>query len=85
MASKEKHRPSYNEPFRGTQWLEPEQCKKCVFRDRATAELDGKVIPVGATRSSCELFPYPDMKPGGVLHNTEKCKHYVKEALPQEE
>ena len=77
--AKKDHLPAFNEPFRGVETLKPIQCKDCVFRDKTSIKLDGKVVRVGATKSVCKMFEYPEIKPMGVLKNTEECDYYEQE------
>lgn len=74
----EKHSPNFEAPMTG-QMLIPEQCKNCIFRDKTKVVLEGKTIDAGASKSVCDMFEYPDMKPVGVLKNTEECEYYEKE------
>lgn len=74
-----KHTPSFHEPLYGTEALCPEQCKTCMFRNKTNVVLDGKEIQIGATKSVCAIFEYPDKKPMGVMKNTETCDFYEKE------
>lgn len=76
---KKEHTPSYNEPMSGAMWFKPEQCKDCIFRDRTTVKLDGEVKHVGATKSVCDIYEYPEMKPTGVMNNTAACDFYERE------
>ncbi len=79
MAEKEKRIPEFMQPMQGAAWFKPEQCKDCIFRDRTSVKLDGEVKHVGAGKSVCDIYEYPDMKPMGVMNNTETCKFYDKE------
>lgn len=75
-----KRTATFNEPIRGVEWLVPEQCKDCMFRDKTTVEEDdGRIINVGASRSTCIMFPYPDIKPMDVMENIAECDYYEKE------
>lgn len=76
---KKEHAPSYNESMYGADLLKPKQCKDCLFRDKTTVKLDGKTLQVGATKSVCGIFEYPDGKPMGVMKNMEECEYYEKE------
>lgn len=80
MPKKENERvPNFHEPICGAEMLHPEQCKTCIFRDKTTVKLDGVTIQVGATKSVCAIFEYPDKKPMGVMKNTDECDFYEKE------
>lgn len=48
------------------------QCKACLFRD------DGTPYSNDYRKSCCEMFPYPGMKPLGVINNKENCEYHVK-------
>lgn len=64
------------------QWADPNKidCTTCIWRDMETVELDGKILPVGATRCFCERFPKGEMyKPTAVLFNGEHCDYYLEE------
>ena len=47
------------------------QCKDCVFRD------DGTPYSSEYTKSSCQMFPYPDHKPMDVINNRGKCEYHL--------
>ena len=79
MEGNEKRVPNYMQPIQGSTWLKPEQCKNCIFRDKTSVKLDGEVKHVGAMKSVCDIFEYPEMKPMGVMNNTETCKFYDSE------
>lgn len=76
---KKEHTANFNEPMRGVQWLMPEQCKDCIFRDKTMATIDGKVVPVGATRYTCHIYESPNRKPNEVMKNKGDCDYYEKE------
>ena len=48
------------------------QCKDCIFRDDGT---EGSHY----TKSSCQIFKYPNMKPLNVINNRGKCEIYHNE------
>ena len=51
-------------------------CKDCVYRDRTTITLGGKVKPVGVTKCVCEQYT---LKPSEVLYMGLDCERYEKE------
>ena len=56
-------------------------CKDCVYRDKSTFNHKGTIIPIGITRSWCEVYT-PDIsngKPIEILMNNAKCKYYLKD------
>lgn len=55
------------------------KCKDCKYRDKTTITVNGKTIPVGITKGNCELFPYPENKPGEILFLNADCGFYEKE------
>jgi hypothetical protein len=54
-----------------TQFENCKQCKACLFRD------DGTIYSNDYRKCSCEMFPYPSMKPLGVINNKENCEYRV--------
>lgn len=46
------------------------QCKSCAYQN------DGTVWSNHYTKSSCQKFPYPDMKPIEVIDNEADCPEY---------
>lgn len=48
-------------------------CKDCQFKD------DGTVYSNDYTKSCCQKFPYPDMKPESVYNADSKCDQFKKE------
>lgn len=79
MDKKERHIPNYEQPIYGTQILEPEQCKNCMFRDKTKVTIGGKTKEVGWCKGNCIAFPYPDNKPMDVMKNKVECDYYEKE------
>lgn len=79
----EKHTPNYEQPIAGVTWFTPKQCRDCVFRYKNYFIIDGKKIPCdeadGWRKSSCQIYPYPQMKPDEVSKNTGECEFYEKE------
>jgi hypothetical protein len=49
------------------------QCKLCVFRD------DGTLWSNHYTKSCCQKYPYPKMKPLKVIDNNGTCPYRVSE------
>lgn len=47
-------------------------CKDCIYRD------DGTIYSKPYTKGSCQKFPYPRMKPLGVMTKGESCPQYKK-------
>ncbi len=45
-------------------------CKDCVYRS------DGTIWSSHHTKASCQKFPYPQMKPHGVLWDGASCPKY---------
>lgn len=52
-----------------------EQCKTCRFR---MFEINGKLID-DYRRSSCLIYPYPEMKPTSFYDGSAKCEFYEKQ------
>lgn len=52
------------------------KCRTCAFRDMTVITLDQKTIPVGITKSKCEMF---EAKPRAILFQNADCEFYVKE------
>lgn len=48
-------------------------CKDCAFRN------DGTIYSSHYTKGSCQKFPYPRMKPLGVMTKGDNCPEYKKE------
>lgn len=48
-------------------------CKDCRFRN------DGTIYSQPYTKGSCQKFPYPGIKPLGVMTRGEPCPEYKKE------
>lgn len=46
-----------------------EQCKDCKFRD------DGTIYSSDYRKGFCQKYPFPNIKPDGVMKNKIKCKH----------
>lgn len=82
--AKEKHIPNVEAPIAGVTWFVPEQCRDCIFRYKDHFIIDGKRVDCdesdGFKKSSCEIFPYPDMKPKEVMNNSGECEYYEKES-----
>ncbi len=79
----EKHTSNFEQPIRGTTWLEPRQCRNCVFRYKTFFEINNQRIPCseedGWRKDNCHFFPYPNGKPKEVYDNTGECEYYEKE------
>ena len=73
------HIPNFEQPITGVTWFKPEQCGDCIFRDKITYQKDGKAVECGWNKSSCVMYPYPQMKPDAVMRNKEECEYYEKE------
>ena len=52
-----------------TQFEKCSQCKECVFQS------DGTVWSNSFNKSCCQKYPYPKVKPIGVINNSGKCPH----------
>ena len=63
------------------QWANPDTiiCKDCIYRDKCTIELNGRTIPVGVTKSFCEMYPRGQGKPSEILFQNANCDYYVQE------
>lgn len=46
------------------------ECKDCIFKD------DGTVYSNDYRKGNCMQFPFPSMKPMGVLLKSRKCPKY---------
>lgn len=46
-----------------------EQCKDCINWGKSGTPWDNKY-----TKSNCSAYPYPSMKPMGVINNTHVCE-----------
>lgn len=57
------------------QWSKPDrvQCVDCVNRDRTIVEINGKKIPVGATRYYCDVY---ENKPTAILLRGALCDYF---------
>lgn len=76
---KEKHIPNFEAPMGGMTWLQPKQCKDCVYRDKTTLTLDGETREVGWSKDTCHVYVYPECKPNLVMDNRVECPNYEKE------
>ena len=57
-------------------------CKDCIYRDKTVVNIGGKEIPVGITKSFCEMYQAPPAsngKPSSVLFENSQCDFYEKE------
>lgn len=57
-------------------------CKDCIHRDKTVVKIKGKEIPVGVTKSFCEMYQEPPAsngKPHEVLFENVQCDFYEKE------
>lgn len=64
------------------QWANPNtiECTDCIYRDVETIKLDGKEIPIGATRCFCDMYPEGvEMKPTGITLRGEHCEFFERE------
>lgn len=55
-----------------TQFENCKQCKLCEYQD------GGTVYSNYYTKSSCQQYPYPKMKPIKVINNEGKCPYFTK-------
>lgn len=55
-----------------TQFTNCEQCKTCMFAIGST------MFSNRFDKSSCRMYEHPNMKPIGVIKNTENCDYYEK-------
>lgn len=62
-----------NSDFRAISPGEDIVCKDCAFRN------DGTIYSSHYTKGSCQKFPYPRMKPLGVMTKGDNCPEYKKE------
>lgn len=56
-------------------------CKDCLNRDKTVVEINGKIIAVGVTRGTCDVYKGPPDdkgKPHKVLFNNARCDYFVK-------
>lgn len=78
----EKHVPNVESPikFQGATANET-ICKDCTFRDKTVVEIGQKTIPVGVTRSYCQIYTkkISNGKPLPILFNGADCEYYVKD------
>lgn len=51
------------------------KCRDCEHRDRTSMMLDGKVLYVGVTRDTCDMY---DHKPPEILFQNAECPNYIK-------
>lgn len=60
------------------QWPNPNTivCKDCIYRDKTTIELNGKIIPVGVTKSFCEEYSDGKGKPLEILFRDGDCPYF---------
>lgn len=56
-------------------------CKDCEYRNKTIVEINGKNIPFGTIKTTCDMYPgYPyDEKPSKILFQNEPCELYEKE------
>lgn len=54
-------------------------CSDCAFRDKTTIKVGDEVIPVGVTKSYCDVFVKPNSKPTEILFDEAPCDYYVME------
>ena len=54
-------------------------CMDCEYRDKTVLSINGKVLPVGATKMYCSQFRNRTGKPYDVLFNNAECERYKKE------
>lgn len=78
-----KRSENFDQPIHGT-WADPKKimCKDCAFRDKTIVKLDGEILPVGVTRSFCQIYEAPPKtngKPTGILFQNAECKYYQKD------
>ena len=54
------------------------QCRDCIYRDKDTMEIEGKLIQTGVMRGRCLVFDGKRgrWKPNGVYFNGEPCIMY---------
>lgn len=81
--SNREHSPNFDQPM---MMQSPDAnkiaCKDCAFRDKTILEYNGKIIPVGITKSFCKIYeppPKTNGKPSDVMFINAKCKYYHKE------
>lgn len=61
-----------NETLSDNTWIRRcEQCKTCAMWGNGNDPFSNKY-----DKTSCDMFPYPDMKPVGVRDNKEDCPYY---------
>lgn len=56
-------------------------CRDCIHRDKTVVSIGGKEIPVGITKSFCEMYQAPpdsNGKPSSVLFENSQCDFYEK-------
>lgn len=56
-------------------------CKDCVFRDRTTFKLNGRIIETGMIKSWCKVYTkeISNGKPLKILLRNASCEFYMKE------
>lgn len=54
-------------------------CMDCEYRDRTVLNINGKVLPVGATKMYCLKYKNKTGKPYDVLFKNADCERYKKE------
>lgn len=64
---------SSNELFNSITVSESIQCRRCLLRS------DGTQWSNDYRKGNCAQYPYPQMKPIGVLHGTEICTYFVED------
>lgn len=73
MSQQEKSNLHDSSDFTSVMPADDIQCKDCVFKD------DGTVYSNDYRKGNCMQFPYPGLKPMGVLHKTKECPKYRKD------
>lgn len=56
-------------------------CKDCLNRDKTVIEINGKIITVGVTKDTCDVYKGPPIdtgKPHKVLFNNARCDYFIK-------
>lgn len=54
-------------------------CMDCEHRDKTVLSINGKVLPVGATKMYCAQYRSGTGKPYDVLFKNAECERYKKE------
>ena len=62
-----------NSDFRAVSPPDDIVCKDCRFKS------DGTIYSSHHTKGSCQVFPFPRMKPLGVMTRGEPCPRYKRE------